>query len=452
MLKTILIQTVLLKRSFHQSVVVHSKQFKDVNPFMAMPEIGNTNTNPVKHQEMVKDRLPKRNGKILNVAILGIPNSGKSTLVNKLVGKELCPQSCRHNTTRKKSRAIYTRGDTQIVFLDTPGVVSTQEVVKFNLEESLSKDPELSCREANLLIVLQDMSNRYVREAIDPKILKLLCKYQHRVPSILVLNKMDALPKKRTVYDLIRKLTCNRLEGGVSGGDVKISQHDSKRNVELYLKRLQRRAKYEKDDKTSDTNQVESKMNLFDQILKTSRLGSMTDEKAGELVKGLLGWPGFSDVFSVSSKRGDGLDDLLQYIIQNAKPGGHRFASSLLQDDDPRDTVINIIKSKLLDNLNKEVPYKLEPQIIYWQFESNILNIAATVDTNSRREFHMVKGKTGETVSAIAQQIEFALEDYFDTEVKFKLEIDCRQKIMDYGLKGITPNQHQQKKEDIYLC
>jgi len=148
----------------------------------------------------------------LNVAILGIPNSGKSTLINQIVGKEVCPHSCKHNTTRKKSRAIHTVGDTQLVFLDTPGVVNLEDFKRFKLEESLYLDPEESCNEADLLIVMQDASNRYVREAIDKKVLRLLCKYYHKVPSILVINKMDIMPRKRLVFDLIQKLTCKRLQ------------------------------------------------------------------------------------------------------------------------------------------------------------------------------------------------------------------------------------------------
>ena len=45
-------------------------------------------------------------------------------------------------------------------------------------------------------MVLHDVSNRYVREAIDKKILRLLCLYQSRLPSILVLNKIDTIPRQ----------------------------------------------------------------------------------------------------------------------------------------------------------------------------------------------------------------------------------------------------------------
>ena len=46
-----------------------------------------------------------------------------------------------------------------------------------------------------MLVVVHDVSNRYIREAVDKKILRLLCLYQARLPSILVLNKIDTIPR-----------------------------------------------------------------------------------------------------------------------------------------------------------------------------------------------------------------------------------------------------------------
>ena len=164
------------------------------------------------------------------------------------------------NTTRSNARAIMTQGDTQIVFLDTPGVVDSKAVSKYKLDNNLIMDPERSCYDADLLIVLHDVSNRYVREAINKKVLRLLALYYRDVPSILVLNKMDTIPRSRRVYDLIRKLTCNRLDG--VQGQVSISKHDSKRSMETYLKRKAR----EMDVHDSNTNDGET----FGDILKTA--------------------------------------------------------------------------------------------------------------------------------------------------------------------------------------
>jgi len=52
------------------------------------------------------------------------------------------------------------------------------------------------------LFSFQDVSNRFVRESIDKRILKLLC-YNFTTPCILVLNKIDSIPKSRRIYDLV---------------------------------------------------------------------------------------------------------------------------------------------------------------------------------------------------------------------------------------------------------
>jgi len=93
------------------------------------------------------------------------------------------------------------------------GVVDLKTATKEKMETSILMDPEKSCKDADLLVVLHDVSNRFVRESLNKKILRLMCLYNKHVPSVLVLNKMDTIPKSRRVYDLIRKLTCNRLDG-----------------------------------------------------------------------------------------------------------------------------------------------------------------------------------------------------------------------------------------------
>ena len=85
----------------------------------------------------------------------GIPNAGKSTLVNRLVGGTACPHSKKAHTTRFSSRAVLTQGDTQLVFSDTPGVVKPKEVKKFHLESTLVSHPVESAKSADLILVLQ---------------------------------------------------------------------------------------------------------------------------------------------------------------------------------------------------------------------------------------------------------------------------------------------------------
>ena len=87
--------------------------------------------------------------------IAGIPNAGKSTLVNKLVGGNACPHSKKAHTTRFSTRAVLTEGNIQLVFSDTPGVVKPKEVKKFKLEQSLVSNPVESAKSSDLIVVLQ---------------------------------------------------------------------------------------------------------------------------------------------------------------------------------------------------------------------------------------------------------------------------------------------------------
>ena len=125
----------------------------------------------------------------LRVAVLGTVNSGKSSLVNSLTGYASCPVSCKSHTTRTHIRALFTKKDAQIVFGDTAGLSSKKESARFHLEESLIRSPAVGAKDADLLLVVHDVSNRYTREALHRQVVELLCNFSH-IPAVLVLNKM----------------------------------------------------------------------------------------------------------------------------------------------------------------------------------------------------------------------------------------------------------------------
>jgi len=397
--------------------------------------------NPLSHWDAI-DKVPDNtlpgDKKVLRVAILGIPNSGKSTLINNLVRHQVCPHSRKVHTTRNTARAVLTQEETQVVFLDTPGLVDQDTANKFKLEESLVKDPEKSCRGADVLLVLHDLSNRYSRESLDKQVLRLLCLHP-RVPALLVLNKLDTIPRSRRIFDLIRKLTCNRLEGHKS--QVKIQKYDGRKTVESYFKRKQRAAEFEEEIKED----VDKNPDEILTIVKTERL---SESRVNSLTSGILGWPGFHDVFTISALHGDGVEDLRNYLVDLARPGQWHYQDHVLTDSDPRDLVLNTIKATLLNHLPHSVPYQLRPEIEVWDLDNDweSLKIVVSISSPNSNISRLLLGAKGSRIQTIAADAQNSLRDFFSSEVNLRINI-----VQNYEVKKNLPPPSATKKSDLFL-
>ncbi len=132
------------------------------------------------------DRVSELTMKFGFVAIIGKPNVGKSTLLNKLVGQKLAIVTSKPQTTRDPIRGILTTPDAQIVFIDTPGL----HVPRDFLGRYMVRCARRSFGEADLvyLMVAPGEMGDEDREAIA---LLGACK----APIYLLINKVDAVPK-----------------------------------------------------------------------------------------------------------------------------------------------------------------------------------------------------------------------------------------------------------------
>src|SRR5580765_5889052 len=88
------------------------------------------------------------------VTIIGKPNSGKSTLLNAILGEKISIITSKAQTTRHRIKGILTTKDYQVVFSDTPGVIDP----KYGLHKSMMKAVNESLEDADLLIYLFDVT------------------------------------------------------------------------------------------------------------------------------------------------------------------------------------------------------------------------------------------------------------------------------------------------------
>lgn len=134
------------------------------------------------------------------VSLVGRPNVGKSTLMNRLIGEKIAIISNKPQTTRNRVQSILTKNDFQIVFIDTPGIHRPRH----KLGEYMVKSAETTLNEVDAVLMLIEPTDK-ILEA-DRLIIEKFAKVKS--PVILVINKIDTVDRERVfkVIDEYRKL------------------------------------------------------------------------------------------------------------------------------------------------------------------------------------------------------------------------------------------------------
>ncbi|SDK79972.1 GTPase Era [Lacicoccus qingdaonensis] len=117
------------------------------------------------------------------ISIIGRPNVGKSTFMNKVLGQKIAIMSDKPQTTRNKVQGVYTTEDTQMIFIDTPGIHKP----KHHLGEHMMKVARNTLKETEVILFIINAAEEIGRG--DEYIIDML--KNTRTPIILVLNKID---------------------------------------------------------------------------------------------------------------------------------------------------------------------------------------------------------------------------------------------------------------------
>ncbi|MBT6674140.1 MAG: GTPase Era [Proteobacteria bacterium] len=135
------------------------------------------------------------------IAIVGRPNVGKSTVLNQILKQKISITSRKPQTTRYQIIGIHTDGDSQIIFVDTPG---WQISPKNRLNRLMNREVKQALSDVDLVLMLCD-SRQWTLG--DEKIATLV--YESGVPAILALNKIDLLNNKNSLLPTIAKISEN---------------------------------------------------------------------------------------------------------------------------------------------------------------------------------------------------------------------------------------------------
>lgn len=122
------------------------------------------------------------------IGIVGRPNVGKSTLLNSIIGKKIAITSNKPQTTRNLIQGIYTDNDSQMIFVDTPGIHKP----KHKLGKVLNKQAYGVGFDVDVVLFLVDITEELGKG--DKFIIEYLKKLKK--PVLLIINKIDRLPKE----------------------------------------------------------------------------------------------------------------------------------------------------------------------------------------------------------------------------------------------------------------
>ncbi len=267
------------------------------------------------------------------VSLLGRPNVGKSTLVNMLIGEKVVITSDKPQTTRNKIHCILNRENSQLIFIDTPGMHKP----KHKLGESMVRTAKRTQKEVDAILLLMDASSYYGPG--DKHILDIISEIE--TPTILVINKIDLVS-----FDKAKEL-----------GDI-VSREYS-----------------------------------------------------------------FDEIFYVSALKGGNLTELVDYLITLMPKGPKYYPDDMITDQPERIVVAELIREKLLQLTEEEVPHSIAVEVEKMAARENkdIIDINALIYVERKSQKGIVIGKGGNLLKKVGELSRRDIESLLGSSVFLEL-------------------------------
>jgi GTP-binding protein Era len=277
------------------------------------------------------------------VAIIGLPNVGKSSLMNALLEQKISITTSKPQTTRKRILGILTENNYQIIFLDTPGILKPS----YLLQERMLDDIDTSVKDADIFVIIYDVSSEFsLKESIENEYILNLIR-NDKLNKILVLNKVD-----------------------------KISQDKSLELIE----------KFENDKLFKSVIPVSATLNFNIQRLKNE--------------------------------------------ITELLPEGEKFyPDDIVAEENERFFVSEIIREKIFELYEDEVPYSCEVLIVDFKERENAKDfISAEIVVERESQKPIIIGRGGVAIKELGKRSRKSIEDFLGREVFLELRVKVREK------------------------
>jgi GTP-binding protein Era len=272
------------------------------------------------------------------VALIGAPNAGKSTLLNTMVGVKVSIVTHKVQTTRALVRGIAIVGQSQMIFVDTPGIFSP----KRRLDRAMVTTAWGGAKDADRVGVLID-----AKKGLDDEALRMLESLaQVKRPVFLVLNKIDLVKR--------------------------------------------------------------------DQLLK---LAEDANSKSA-----------FERVFMISAEKGDGVDDLKNWLAGQMPEGPWLYPEDQISDLPLRMLAAEVTREKLFLRLHEELPYSSTVETELWEVKPDgSARVEQTIYVERESQKKIVIGKGGQTIKAISTAARHEIAEIAEHKVHLFLFVKVRE-------------------------
>ncbi len=271
-------------------------------------------------------------------AIIGLPNAGKSTLMNNLLGQKISIITSKPQTTRKNILGILSENDYQIIFLDTPGILKPN----YLLQEKMMDFVGQSVKDADVIIFIVDLGNdlegkKLFKEEFAGNVL-----IKNKKPKILLLNKIDL------------------------------------------------------------TNQ----------------------EATSTLIKKYEAEGNFSKVIPISASQNFNLIEVKNSIVELLPEGPTYYPEDIVADENERFFVSEIIREKVLEQYQEEIPYSVEIVINEFKERDDKKNfIRAEIIVERESQKGIIIGKQGTAIKKLGEKSREAIEEFLQHPVFLELRV-----------------------------
>lgn len=290
-----------------------------------------------------------KNHKTLSICVIGRPNAGKSSLLNRIIGQKISIVTPKVQTTRSVITGIVTIGDTQLILFDTPGIFAA----KRKPEKAMVRYAWSSLNGADMVMLVID--NGKTLDEFSIKILERI--KESKIQPVFVLNKIDLIRHPKQVL--------------ASQENTKRVQHDLQDDIKKHFPH--------------------------------------------------------APIFKISALHGDGVDNLIDYIIAQAPKTPWLYEADDITTLPMRFLAAEITREQLFLNLHDELPYNLVVESEKWeQKKDGSVKIHQVIIIARDSHKAILLGNKGSMISKIGTKSRLEMEKSFGFSVHLFLFVKVR--------------------------